>query len=279
MPSIPSPSQLINCDNLASCFQNLYNLLFSFVVAIAFIYFIFGAIEYLFSGVSVSSQEAGKRKMVNAVIGLILAMIIPVFLYMINPEIFQLTWNIPIVTVQLPDIPENFTDEDIARLEKNAPQYVITNPPTKITPKIPLGEIKDITKVFKRGELTNISASNNEGPNHNLPEKINEGMRNIILRFNEELRNRKVKAIITDCYDPYEHASKGHTVYGTSCDVVPNPKSKWAWEKVCEAAKAAGFKRILYEAPSSKCLNCGGKTICGILTSKTTGEHFHLEAY
>lgn len=115
---MPPPSQLINCNNLSSCLQNLYNLLFAFLVAFAFFYFIWGAIEYLFSGISITHKETGKRKMINSIVGLILALIIPTFLYMISPDIFRLTWNIPVVTVSLEPISSPYSSRIPPRIIK-----------------------------------------------------------------------------------------------------------------------------------------------------------------
>lgn len=87
--NIPTPSQLINCNDLESCFQDLYNFFFGILVALAFVYFLWGAIEYLLSGSTFASKEAGKKKMINSIIALIITLILPVIVNWINPEIFK----------------------------------------------------------------------------------------------------------------------------------------------------------------------------------------------
>jgi hypothetical protein len=94
---LPRPSELIVCKNLASCFQAFYNLLFAILILLAFVYFIYGALQYLLSGAKVYSKEEGKKKMINSVIAVILALSIPIILNMINPGIFKVELKLPVV--------------------------------------------------------------------------------------------------------------------------------------------------------------------------------------
>ena len=108
MPSIPQPSQLINCSDLASCFQNLYNFFFAILIALAFLSFLYGAFLYLLSAGGVFQKERGKNVMKNSIIAVIIALIIPVILNMINPSIFKSKLSIPQVTVESPEFKYSF---------------------------------------------------------------------------------------------------------------------------------------------------------------------------
>jgi hypothetical protein len=103
MPSISPPSELIRCDNLASCFQALYNFLFALLILLAFLNFLYGAFLYLLSGGGIYDKEKGRNKMRNSVVALLVAFIIPIILNMINPKIFSSELRIPGVEVTLPE--------------------------------------------------------------------------------------------------------------------------------------------------------------------------------
>jgi hypothetical protein len=103
MPSISSPSELIRCDSLTSCFQALYNFLFALFILLAFLNFLYGAFLYLLSGGGFYDKEKGKNKMRNSVVAFLVALIIPIILNMINPKIFSSELKIPQVKVKLPE--------------------------------------------------------------------------------------------------------------------------------------------------------------------------------
>jgi hypothetical protein len=103
MPSISSPSELIHCDSLTSCFQALYNFLFALLILLAFLNFLYGAFLYLLSGGGIYDKEKGKNKMRNSVVAFLVALIIPIILNMINPKIFSSELRIPKVKVTLPE--------------------------------------------------------------------------------------------------------------------------------------------------------------------------------
>jgi hypothetical protein len=103
MPSISSPSELIRCDSLTSCFQALYNFLFALLILLAFLNFLYGAFLYLLSGGGIYDKEKGKNKMRNSVVAFFVALIIPIILNMINPKIFSSELKIPQVKVTLPE--------------------------------------------------------------------------------------------------------------------------------------------------------------------------------
>lgn len=97
------PAELIKCDNLANCLQNLYNLFFAILLVLAFLNFIYGAFQYLLSAGYIFKKEEGKKKMQNSLISVIIVLIIPPLLQLINPQIFEgFNIKIPLVTVILP---------------------------------------------------------------------------------------------------------------------------------------------------------------------------------
>jgi hypothetical protein len=104
MPILPQPSQLINCNDLSSCIQATYNFLFAIFLALAFLWFLYGAFQYLLSGAKIYSKDEGKNKMKNAIISLVIVLVIPIILNMINPGIFNAELYIPRVEVRMPDI-------------------------------------------------------------------------------------------------------------------------------------------------------------------------------
>jgi hypothetical protein len=101
MPSIPSLSEFIKCNDLSSCFQELYNFLFALFILLAFLSFLYGAFLYLLSAGGVYSKEKGKNKMKNSIIALLVALIVPIILNMINPGIFRSELRVPQVDVTL----------------------------------------------------------------------------------------------------------------------------------------------------------------------------------
>jgi hypothetical protein len=99
---LKSPSELIQCTNITSCFQALYNFLFAIFIALAFLYFLYGAFQYLLSAGGVYPKEEGKSKMKNSLIAMVVALAIPIILNMINPYIFNVVLQVPKVDVVLP---------------------------------------------------------------------------------------------------------------------------------------------------------------------------------
>jgi len=110
--------QLLNtCTDIVSCFQTIYNLLFALLLFLSFLWFLYGAIEYLLSAGSITSKEEGKKRMINSIVAVLIAFLIPVILNMINPKIFNFQLQIPVVKVkqmETKNIPEygKATDTD-----------------------------------------------------------------------------------------------------------------------------------------------------------------------
>ena len=87
--------ELTTCSDIGSCFQMIYNLLLTLLVVLAFMYGVYGALEYLFSAASVTKQESGKNKIINAIGAILVAFILPSVLNIINPNIFRVKWVFP----------------------------------------------------------------------------------------------------------------------------------------------------------------------------------------
>ncbi len=114
---IPSPSQLIKGGDIIATFQNLYNLLFAILLALAFLSFIYGAFQYLLSGANIFNQQEGKSRMKNSLIALIVVLIIPVLLNLINPKIFKgAQMTVPKFTVKVPTFADIIGDVYIDEL-------------------------------------------------------------------------------------------------------------------------------------------------------------------
>ena len=130
MPSIPQPSAIIKCTDISSCFQSLYNFFFALLIALAFLNFLYGAFQYLISAGGVFSKEEGKRRMINSVLAVIIALSVPIILNMINPEIFKAKLYIPQVTVKLPSY--NGLNAGYVMIDPNnpPPETGYTPPPT-----------------------------------------------------------------------------------------------------------------------------------------------------
>jgi len=112
--------------NLNFCLQGIYNLLVAIAVAVAFFSFLFGAFENLLSTIPDVKMQ-GKNRMKNALIGLAIIFISGVFLYWINPSIFNARLIMYKVKVTVPTIeiiegemrlPPGMTLEDIQKIGK-----------------------------------------------------------------------------------------------------------------------------------------------------------------
>lgn len=278
MPQLVPPSVLINCNDLASCFQALYNFLFTLLVALCLIWFVYGAFEYLFSGAGIFKKDAGKKKMTNSIIALIVTLLIPSFLWMINRNIFNITLQIPKVTAELPGInleaveqsEKNLTDGQIsARLQRSNNPYTTRN---KNQCWLEIGNRRiirrecDVRVIFRSGELKNINFSNNDGGT----EYINPELKPLILELDRRLQQEGIKIMITDGLSRGDHISRAHTLYGTAIDVVvrngPNGfklPTHPSWDRVIQIAKEIGFD-VLDE-----------RYIKG--SRYSTGAHLHLQ--
>lgn len=226
MLSFLPPSTLIRCEDLASCFQNLYNFLFMILLTLAFVWFVYGAFQYLLSGGGIFKKEEGKKKMINSIVAIIVVLLIPSVLQLINPEIFSgIKLQIPQVTVISPKI----SLEAVETSERNVnDNYIVRSPNNfyrghSFTPSYVGGATTYLEdwkweNVFGSKEaLSNVRIVGNDKDG---TEYINPKMREKIIAFNEALKNKGLYVLITDGYSPNDHASRDHTFYGTAFDVV-----------------------------------------------------------
>lgn len=93
---IPGLTQGITADSagLASFFNNLYKFLVGIAAILAVIEIIWGGIE-ISTQDSVSKQSDGRKRITNAILGLILVLSPVIVFSIINPNILNLSLNLP----------------------------------------------------------------------------------------------------------------------------------------------------------------------------------------
>ena len=246
----------MQCTDLSSCFQAIYNIFFVILIALAFLYFLYGAFLYLLSGAGIYNKENGKNKMQNAIYSILIALIIPVILNTINPDIFQVQLKIPKVTVQMP-----FYYIDLRKVEQSEKNINDDDPTVKHSEKFlpPITSISlqrekyrcliddkrtcDVHVIFaealRNGEISRFNFANND----NGTEYINPAIANYVLQLIKQAKNEGIHVTVTDGFSQGDHASKCHTQYGTCIDVVvagkaPNDSS---WDRVIQIAREIGF--------------------------------------
>ncbi len=274
-PQLISPSQLINCTDVTSCFQALYNFAFTIFLALCLFQFIYGAFQYLLSGAYIFRKEEGKKKMQNSIIALIVVLIIPLILNLINPDIFKVKFQIPSLEVKPPDIeiitdiypdhreePPPFYTSTLCvnkyRLYQKGPKDVCTFIPDNFLrfdwPKEKGSETSKRewmwSEVFKGVTLKNITT---RGEIYLNPE-----MKDLIIRLDEELEKAGIKIEITS---GYRHWSRDvyHVFWGTALDFVV---AEGSWEQARDLVVKMGFP-TLYEVGSCCIHPC-------------TGNHIHI---
>ncbi|MEK7673592.1 MAG: hypothetical protein AAB371_00100 [Patescibacteria group bacterium] len=75
-------------SSLQGCIQGVYNMGIALAIAVAFLYIVIGAVEYMTSA-AINKKGAGKNKIIGAIIGLLIIFTSGVLLFWINPEIFN----------------------------------------------------------------------------------------------------------------------------------------------------------------------------------------------
>jgi hypothetical protein len=228
MSTFPSPSQVIKCQDLASCFQAIYNFLFAIFVAMAFLYFLFGAFEYLISGAGIYKKESGKSRMINAITALIIVLVLPVILNMINPHIFEAKLQIPKVTVTTPG--SEYRGED----------HTAPSPP---------GPPKAGFVTIGRLGLKCIKGRNDVQISETIVDKIRT--------LDDNLCKLGVDAIITSGLRS-GYGSNCHTVYGTCIDIIPANDNGLPvgahcreWKNLGQALQGIG--NFIYETNEGTC--------------------------
>jgi hypothetical protein len=232
--------QLLNtCTDIVSCFQTIYNLLFALLFFLSFLWFLYGAIEYLLSAGSITSKEEGKKRMINSIVAVLIAFLIPVILNMINPKIFNFQLKIPVVKVKQMEVDLNAVETSESNKSYYEPDYSklgYSPGPEKQEP----GSAWDKNVVFKDTKLKRISWSNNDT---GRTEYINPALKDKIIKLDKALQDTPYRIIITDCYSPYigEHKSKCHLEYGTCCDIVVDGLHPDYWGPVIEILNKLNF--------------------------------------
>jgi len=117
--------------NLQKCFQGIYNLLVALAVLVAFLYFLFGAIQYMLSPIA-DIKGSGKSKMFGALKGLFVIFMFGAILYWVNPNIFNA--KLIFFRVTALDIPVEFLEREAENIESLLPSsagYSISGGPRK----------------------------------------------------------------------------------------------------------------------------------------------------
>lgn len=158
---------------LQDCLQTVYNFIVVIAVALAFIVIIWGAIEYLV-GAAANTQQAGKEKIFNALIGLLIIFSSGVVLYWINPQIFSarlVLFKVTTLTAPGTVISDSSKESFPSATElPRGPAPTVTGPekPTPPEAKLPQG-VKGKTKRF-----TDVSVTHYYTP-HESQKRFNEG--------------------------------------------------------------------------------------------------------
>jgi hypothetical protein len=268
----------MQCSDLSSCFQAIYNILFVILIALAFLYFLYGAFLYLLSGAGIYNKQEGKNKMQNAIYSILIALIIPVILNTINPDIFQVQLKIPQVKVQMPfyyvdlravaQSEKDLNDDDPSVKNSGRLQAPNTSVPLKGPKYKCLVDGKrtcDVNVVFeealRNGQISRLNFANDDKGT----EYINPAIKDYVLDLIKQAKSEGIHVTITDGFSQGDHASKCHTQYGTCIDVVVagKPPNDRSWDRVIQIAQGIGFS-VLDE-----------RYIKGSQYSK--GAHLHLK--
>jgi hypothetical protein len=106
---------------LQRCLQGVYNVGVALAVALAFLYIIYGAVEYMV-GAATNKQSAGKDKIINALIGMLIIFLSGTVLYWINPQIFSAKLILyKVKTLEVPILSINDADGQVVRI--NDPEF------------------------------------------------------------------------------------------------------------------------------------------------------------
>lgn len=254
MTYLLEPYQLVACSDILSCFQSIYNFGVILLIAFSFLFFVFGAFQYILSAANVYNTNEAKDRMKNSLTALIVGLTFSSLLYYVNPNIFKISLFIPQVKVDLSSLSETeLSDEEIREISTYKPTTI------KVDVMEPSSEeLKDwrLDKIKARDDLENIYIKGDDCHDSECKEGraekteyMNPILRTFLYNLNGSLKTEGLYVKITDGYSPEgDHASESHTKYGTAIDVVVvdsngqaiDPKDK-RWKKVMELATLVGF--------------------------------------
>lgn len=254
---LPEPSSLIKCEDLVSCFQSIYNFFFMIFLTLAFISFVYGAFQYLISGAGIFNKEAGKKRMINSIVAIIVVLLIPPVLKLINPEIFEgIKLQIPKIKIESPIIYEPEGEDHTIGYEGE--------PPSKEFVKF--SEID-----YKFEKLT-----------ANSSVVVNRSIVDNLINLDICLKNNNISAIITSGLRGSGALSHCHKLTGTCIDIITNGDCD-VWQKLggCLRESGAGdriiYEDLVYPKPAERCRSLGADR-CKIewrVCVYTTGRHIH----
>ncbi len=102
LTSVTDQKSAANSANLAAFFNNLYKFLIGLAAVLAVIEIIWGGLE-ISTKDSVSQQSEGKERITNAILGLILVLSPVLVFSIINPNILDLSLNLPSLKLTVPE--------------------------------------------------------------------------------------------------------------------------------------------------------------------------------
>ncbi|BCX15412.1 MAG: hypothetical protein KatS3mg097_304 [Candidatus Parcubacteria bacterium] len=264
MPDLLPPYQLIDCSDILSCFQSIYNLLVILLIAFSFLLFVFGAFQYILSAANIFSIGEAKNRMKNSLTALIIGLVFSSLMYYINPNIFKVNLFIPKVNMEMPPL---IGDEQAVNLNERKEtelfeSTMIENVRSRFATTVVVSPAKPtelqnwrFDSVFSDVSLTNISILGNDcwddickNDSSKATEYVNPALKNHIKTLNDKLQEKGVYAKITDGYSAGDHSSKSHTVFGTAIDLIivdesgkKLPPDDERWQKAIEASLESGF--------------------------------------
>ncbi|MDE1919245.1 MAG: hypothetical protein KGH56_00945 [Patescibacteria group bacterium] len=104
LTSITDQNSAANSANLAVFFNNLYKFLIGIAAVLAVIEIIWGGLE-ISTQDSISKQKDGKKRIQDAIFGLVLVLSPVLVFSIINPSILNLSLNLPALNLATPPIP------------------------------------------------------------------------------------------------------------------------------------------------------------------------------
>lgn len=91
--TLPGNNGALYSTNIATYLQNIFSFGIAIAGGLAVIEIVWGGFEYMFSE-AFNTKEIAKKRIQNAVYGLLIALCAYVILYTINPKLVQINFNL-----------------------------------------------------------------------------------------------------------------------------------------------------------------------------------------
>lgn len=152
MPNQPTPpSDFLTryCGGeIQPCLQGIYNLFLGLALAVALLMVVVGAFQYLTYG-AINRQQEGKRRITDALAGLVIIFLSGVALYWINPDIFNaqlIVYRVGYLDVPKFDFGVGYRGER-ASVPPEEGGGLVRDTPNVPAPKLELGQTLTFTNV------------------------------------------------------------------------------------------------------------------------------------